>query len=427
MKIAFYDRSGTVYVRVNKDGRNIRMSTGILVNGKWDDVKEEFANASNASLLKEKARIAEIAERAETLEQVRSMYNVQAEVGGIGDNETDLVKRLKDYEHRVVTGRIKKKKTMTPLAKKTRLQISWAISYVEEFAKNEGNLDLSRFDLSSGRSVAEKRSAEAEWRRWWAAFVDDLVDKELAISTRSVLMTVINTAVSNVCRELYIMAPEVPTVPPNSAPIIVIQPDDVPGFVSDSDELYETFGATDKFLWEISAVMIISTMRVSDALALTMRHLTEKDGLLYMNKRNQKTGAFTLCPLTPLVSKRLLDNYNTTGNIYTRPGRAVYLASGVLKTFFQKYEFAHRELTVSMADHMGGESLQTKPLYEWITAHTMRKTGITAMIYNKIDDEYIRMLSGHKPGSKAFERYKGWVNANYNESVLKYQQAFLTR
>jgi hypothetical protein len=428
MKTKFYIRNGKVQVRINLHGSNIRISTGIDMprGSSWNEDKEEFVGSSNVDLLREKMRLAELCERYKNLDDIRDNYNMVADVT-IHESDSDLISRVTDYRRRVLEGKIKNRKTKLPLAHQTRHSTGWILAKLIVYAEGVGSLNLLDYDMSSSKTIQEKRKVEREWQGWWNDFLEMMTDEEILQSTRSLVMNNISSAIRTIGSEMYISLPAVPSVSPLEKAVIVIQPEDVPRFVNDSDCLYDSFDLKYKHIWELCAVMILSTMRAGDAASLSMKHMTERDGILYLNKRNQKTGANTLCPLTPHVSAILIDNYRKTGHIYSRSGSAATWLLTRIHEFFAQYEFARKELTISVVDFLGRERLTTKPLHEWITSHTMRKTGITSMLYNGVSADYVRLLSGHRPGSKAFERYKGWVDSNYNDNIAKYHSTFLMK
>jgi integrase len=64
--------------------------------------------------------------------------------------------------------------------------------------------------------------------------------------------------------------------------------------------------------------------------------------------------------------------------------------------------------------------------YEHITAHTMRRTAITTLLLLGVDENSVRQLSGHAPGSREFYRYVALVQDYLNDRVKKAQARLIS-
>lgn len=53
-----------------------------------------------------------------------------------------------------------------------------------------------------------------------------------------------------------------------------------------------------------------------------------------------------------------------------------------------------------------------------ITAHTMRRTAITTLLLLGVEENIVRTISGHSPGSKEFYKYVALVQNHLNKQVL---------
>ena len=53
-----------------------------------------------------------------------------------------------------------------------------------------------------------------------------------------------------------------------------------------------------------------------------------------------------------------------------------------------------------------------------ITAHTMRRTAITTLLLLGVEENMVRTISGHSPGSKEFYKYVALVQNYLNQQVI---------
>ncbi|MEN9697538.1 MAG: hypothetical protein RLZ56_959 [Bacteroidota bacterium] len=60
-----------------------------------------------------------------------------------------------------------------------------------------------------------------------------------------------------------------------------------------------------------------------------------------------------------------------------------------------------------------------------ITAHTMRRTAITTLLLLGVEENIVRTISGHSPGSKEFYKYVALVQNQLNKQVLNAYEKLL--
>lgn len=68
---------------------------------------------------------------------------------------------------------------------------------------------------------------------------------------------------------------------------------------------------------------------------------------------------------------------------------------------------------------------ETYRFYDHISAHTMRRTAITTLLMLGVDENTVRRISGHAPGSKEFYRYVVISQQHTNEKVRAAQNKLL--
>jgi integrase len=172
-------------------------------------------------------------------------------------------------------------------------------------------------------------------------------------------------------------------------------------------------------LWEISATILITTLRIGDAMSLTEKDLILTKDIVYLRKKNEKTGVYSEMPLPKFLSDIYRENLTRHGRIYSiQPDREVVYKG--MKDFFRMYDDLHEIVSVADVDVRGKEFIVSKPLWEWVHPHLLRKTAITTMIYNKVPERFIKFASGHSTNSTAFERYVGHVEKYYKSEINDY-------
>ncbi len=95
-----------------------------------------------------------------------------------------------------------------------------------------------------------------------------------------------------------------------------------------------------------------------------------------------------------------------------------------MKDLFRTYEECHEVYTISRLGVRGEDVYESKPLYEWVHPHMLRKTAITTMLFNGVPERYIKFASGHTENSEAFGLYVGHNEKNYKNEVVNYYNKF---
>lgn len=338
--------------------------------------------------------------------------------------DPQLINQLWRYYEMVLTGKVKKKKSNVPMTKGTISQIRLAIQTLAEYASVEGGLDLSDHDLYKDRTTQQKRQKAKEWGDWWAEFIDYMIELEWATVSQANTLVLLGTAIKWIKGDLFIELPPVPSVKSYEKAIIIIDPEHIPGFLNDSP--YEQMNDVHKFIWEVCAVMLVTAMRRSDAMALSWNMLDTSKPVIEFTKRIKKTGQIKNFALTRLLSDRIRANYARFGSVYTPTTITKTVAIQQIHEFFKDwYGWSRVEKTISEYDARGNECIMVKPLYDLITCHTMRKSAITSMLAFGMDKENVSALSGHADGSRSFWRYVGYVESRYTGQVHDYRNKFL--
>jgi integrase len=178
-----------------------------------------------------------------------------------------------------------------------------------------------------------------------------------------------------------------------------------------------------RYAYEISCVVLVTSLRISDALSLTIEDLSNG----HILSTNKKTGAVTKSPVPEKVYNMLMNNHMDTGSLYSMNvsrSDTDKLMAEMMPILFKDIATTVVTINRMTPDGKGYEKI-SKPLYEMVRPHMLRKSAITSMIVSGVPERFVKHLSGHKGNSKAFERYVAYVEKEYNDSIKEYQNKLI--
>ena len=184
--------------------------------------------------------------------------------------------------------------------------------------------------------------------------------------------------------------------------IVILDIDFAKSFVNDSAGIYDKLSCKLKTVWELSAVMLTTSLRFSDAKNLSKDNI--RDGKVVT--KNQKTGVVTACPIPESLEKKL----DANAAVYT----SVISKDSCYRNFPNLFK-----LYPEMEKEINGV-----PFYDAVKFHVFRKTAISLMLAMGVPQSIVMRASGHSVGSKAFARYVGHVETVFNEEINNFQNKF---
>jgi integrase len=107
--------------------------------------------------------------------------------------------------------------------------------------------------------------------------------------------------------------------------------------------------------------------------------------------------------------------------VHTNPASLVYKLSPVIMS---KYDELQHSVSISEINSDGMYERSAKPLYDYVTPHMLRKTAITSMLVNGVSEQHVKFASGHSEKSQSFERYKGFIDRNFQNEISSYYESF---
>lgn len=153
--------------------------------------------------------------------------------------------------------------------------------------------------------------------------------------------------------------------------------------------------------------------RISDYLSLTPKNISNGYLFYIQDKTKNKTPKTVRVPLHS-HALALIEKYkgvDSQGRLF--PFLTAQRYNDNLKVIFK---ICNIDRTVIVLDPTG-KSIP-KPLYEEAINHIARKTFCSTLFGNKTDRDVIAKMSGHSPGSKAFNRYID-INDNTLEEAIE--------
>lgn len=422
MKVSFYARGRVVQARISDGSDSYRISTGITIyphhrfNGEFKGKTAEVAQL-NAELSRCRVRLTELYLQHKDFKKIKELFDEKPPELPM-DETYFLNELLLRYVILMGTGDIKSsgKKNYS----KASIDIyRYAANLLNEFSSAYKKMDIRNVHIDPSWDAKKKREVADGFAAYWKKFEDYLIDRELAIKTRAEVMNMIGIMTKYWAEKLFFSIPKVNRLNSHEKAIVVLPSDFVRRLLNDEDKMYAKLSPELKMIWEISCTILITTLRIGDAMSLTEKDLIFSKDMVFLRKKNEKTGAYSEMPLPKQLANIYRENMSMHGRIYSiKPDRDIIYSQ--MKPFFKMYDDMHELVSVANVDVRGNEFMVTKPLWEWVHPHLLRKTAITTMIYNKVPERFIKFASGHTTNSTAFERYVGHVEKYYKSEINDY-------
>lgn len=161
-------------------------------------------------------------------------------------------------------------------------------------------------------------------------------------------------------------------------------------------------------------------LRYNDLMHLKRTNIQNTDNGCYILLNTSKTGSQVKIPL-PNYAIEIIEKYKRKSKSLVLPKLSNVNFNLGIK---QLMELAGWTYNYSKIRFKQGKAIELKNAkgnsYRFcdnITAHTMRRTAITTLLLLGVDENIIRTISGHSPGSKEFYKYIALVQNHLNKQV----------
>lgn len=428
MKVSFFERGNKLQVRVPYKGTYLRLSTGLKIpsTAKFQGTKQQFIGKTddikflNSELDRHRLFILEVVRGGYDLKSEYENFVKPTEFVAEEDEDFKLLSLCNKYIAGATKGTIKKKDN-TRLKPSTIQNVRFAANTLSEYTSKKGNIDLLSYNLSNIQDIRKKKELADKWNRYFEGFIDYMRQRQFKVNTRTNVILVLGSVINHYKDEFFLMLPKLPRVAMVDNPIIVLDTDFIFNRFLD-DTIYNKLTPELKYTWEVCATILITTMRISDATELKWENLTDRKDGLFLGKMNKKTGAPTNLMLPNKLASIYRDNMAKYGDIFTpvKVADKQMLIYQNIEKLFEMYPELHQYVSASMVNVQGDLEVVTKKLYEWVKPHMLRKSAITSMLSSKISEQHVKFASGHSDKSRSFEKYRGFIDRNFNNELNDY-------
>lgn len=424
MTISFFQRGDTINARLTDGTKvSIRLTTGIKVPHYAKFVKDKFVGTTpdipglNNDLLRMKIQLSELYLHYKDPVKVKDNFNPKTPDLLVIDEESyDLVELCRMYIKKANSGEIKAK-TERKLSYNTIRAYGHAVANLDEYSRIAGSMDLKEMSIEASYDTATKRKLSGKFTSYFKGLDDFMTDKQYNLRTRSGIMNFLSIMVHYWERELFLRLPKIAYAQAPDNQVVVLDPQFVSKFLTDN--LYERLDTNMKYVWEVCATILITTMRLDDAVKLNVSDLNITPNSIFLSKVNGKTKATTDVPLPKVLENIFRHNLTYHGSVFCRKSDQK-LVNAKIRDLFALYDEMHQVVSVRKVGVDGNYDSKMAPFYEHVHPHMLRKTAITTMIYNGVSERHIKFLSGHSFKSGAFEKYVAFVDRNFRTEVTDY-------
>jgi len=403
-KVSFYTRNGHIQCRVggHRFTTKIKLPSGhTMDNG--------LVKGANASTINDKIIIL----KGIILDRIKNGMPVLVEDNYVVDEANPTIG---DYA-RMICDRIGSDQMISRTGRPYSLgsKIQW-----RQFARVINRLDdtvseTRILDLDMSGDLSSKKKASDISKKYFNSLRVFMASSGFKVTTQTMIFEKLKVLYTFAEDEFMINIDKKYKYYKEEVPIVVISPDMVREFLNSS----RPDGLEMAYAYEISSVVLVTSLRISDAMSICIDDLSE--GCIVST--NKKTGANTKSPIPAKIYNMLLDNYSKYGSVYSLNVSRWETDAIMSRCMPQLFKYiANTTVSISRMSPDGTTYEKIiKPLHEMIRPHMLRKSAITSMIISGVPERFVKHLSGHKGNSRAFERYVAHVEKEYNESIRNYQ------
>lgn len=191
---------------------------------------------------------------------------------------------------------------------------------------------------------------------------------------------------------------------------VILSPMQLRFLITDT-EFGRSLSASLKRVKDIFVFGCTVALRYSDLMRLRKTNIQDGEEGVYVVLHTGKTCSEIRVPL-PVYARDIISRYRKATGVYLLPRLSVSNLNLGIKALVKKAGWDHylpkiryrRGVAVEVKTRLG----KTFRFYDHMTAHTMRRTAITTLLLLGVDENSVRGISGHAPGS----RDEMWPAAN---------------
>ncbi len=264
-------------------------------------------------------------------------------------------------------------------------------------------------------------------RRYWGSFYHDFSaflykDKKCFDNYAAGVFRVIKTFFQYLLREKSLPIGEFHkkfSVPPESFTPAILLPKQLQFLISNA-EFEANISMPLKRVKDIFVFGCTVGLRFQDLMNLKQKNLQIIQSEYILIIATQKTGSEIRINL-PDYAIDIVKKYKNRNGNYLLPRLSCTNFNLGIKTLIKN---AGWDYYLPKIRHRIGKAIEIKDskgeswkFYQHITAHTMRRTAITTLMMMGLNENIVRKISGHAPGSKEFHKYVILSNDYLNENL----------
>lgn len=422
MNYSFYTRGDVLWVRINLGVRNqkIERSSGISIKGlNFNKSNNRVTGRGHDALRKNReiadfeSKLIDAIEKGDVEKALTSPQSSKRKAKTDYKLSCTPLGALQDYCSDIERGIVKRRES-------TVCGIRSVIRSYADFVSDFGDINLLESDIGAYSDRQERAVARGKFIDHINEYVRYLADEDKSAGTIQTYTAFLFGAINVMGKKMSLILPtrsdislpsdnlEVNALTPEQAKLILLQP-----------EMYKELQQLGlRASLRAAHIILLTALRISDVRQLDETNLREGEDGFFIRTFNQKTGALTTAPITTDVANMIKDKSLPMSIGLMQPQKD-------MRKVMVKFPELHQESTRMRYMNDGTVIKDTRPLYDFITPHMLRRTAITTMLIGGVPEHHVRELSGHKHGSPAFARYVAYSGDYMRNAVRGYQTQLL--
>lgn len=208
--------------------------------------------------------------------------------------------------------------------------------------------------------------------------------------------------------------------PKEDIPIIVLNPNQLNFLISDT-AFKDSLPTRLQRVKDLFVFGCTVGLRYSDLENLTKRNLEKMEDNYYISTFSQKTNVPTRILLPKYAIEIIKRNTTRTTKLLPFPNKVLFNKSlkflGELAGWIEdKPKYRSRRGKLVEQRKFDGKPYR---FCDHISSHTMRRTAVSTLLRLGLDENLVRKISGHAPGSKEFYKYVSFNQSFMDEKLME--------
>lgn len=210
-------------------------------------------------------------------------------------------------------------------------------------------------------------------------------------------------------------------VPNEDIDIVVLTPERINALVSNK----QTENMLDSNLIVVKDIFLFGctvALRFSDLMNLKKGNVEKIGNKIYIKVQSKKTQTHTRVKL-PDFAIEILNKYVDNNKLTILPKLNKAYMNKKIKILMEAYGFtepimrSRNKRGIPIPVFKDPNKKTNLRFCDAVTTHTMRRTAITSMLSLGLNEQVVRQISGHSPGSKEFHKYVSYAQTYLDEEI----------